>query len=130
MDIDKDPKDRKYKMIGKTLFGFAHGDRVNPKTLPLTRPADVPEKWRHEIFREVHTGHKHKEKRIAYVAVDENKGVRVRGLPSLSSTDAWHFKEGYVEGVRGAELYLWSHNYGFRGLLPHIVQPEELKDAA
>jgi hypothetical protein len=35
-------------------------------------------------------------------------GVVVRTLMSLSSTDAWHFRKGYVGNQRAAEAYLYD----------------------
>ena len=46
---------------------------------------------------------------------DTYGGVTVSVLPSLSGTDSWHYKKGYVKNNRAAEAYLWHHDDGYAG---------------
>jgi hypothetical protein len=54
-------------------------------------------------------------KETRHVSADTFGSVRVRVLPSLSGTDAWHYRKGYVGSMRAAEAYLWSYDDGYAG---------------
>lgn len=111
---DDSPRHRKYIPWGKVLLGFTHGDEEPHRDLPTIMAGEVPELWAASIHREWHLGHFHKRKEVRHVAGDTFGPVHVRILPSLSGTDAWHYRKGFVGGQRAAEAYLWSRD-GYEG---------------
>lgn len=136
--VDNNPFPRKYHLFGTSLIGWTHGDQEKSDDLPVTMALEVPDLWAKAKHREIHTGHYHKiaKKEIsgrtsrifksaegAVVdfaserSMDENtiNSVVWRSLPSLSATDAWHARRGYVKGPRAAQCYLYDRDYGYAG---------------
>lgn len=111
--VDDGPKERKYVHYGTSLLGFTHGDEEKHSDLPTIMAGEVPDMWAGSSHREWHLGHFHKKKETRFSAGDTHTGVPVVVLPSLSGTDKWHYKKGYVNNRRAAVAYLWSHKYGY-----------------
>lgn len=112
IDVDVEPKSRKYFAYGRTLIGFTHGDEEKHDSLPLIMAGGEKEMWFNSDYREWHLGHFHKSKETKYLSSDTFGPVRVRILPSLSGTDKWHYAKGYVGGHQSAEAYLYSKARG------------------
>jgi hypothetical protein len=113
--VDAAPTTRKYIEYGVTLLGFDHGDIVKPEKLPNLMAAEQREAWGRVQYTEWLTGHYHKVKEQQFTSADTHGGTVVRTLPSLSGTDAWHYRNGFVHGRRAAEAYLYSHTNGYVG---------------
>ncbi len=105
--VDVSPAARKYVRYGASLLGFVHGNGIPTRDLPLIMARERPKDWAQCTTREWHTGHLHQER------VTEKLGVRVRILPSLCGTDAWHSEAGYVGNRRAAEAYLYEKTGGY-----------------
>lgn len=115
--FEDSPKPRKYVLYGKNLIGYAHGHTEPHRQLPQIMAAEVPDLWAASTVREFHLGHFHKSKVTQPVYVDDHQGCTVRVIRSLSGTDAWHARQGYVGGVRGAEAFIWRKSGGLRANL-------------
>ena len=111
--IDTRPISRKFYRYGVNLIGFTHGDEERHDALPAIMATSVPDLWAATKFREWHTGHFHKRKEVRYVAADSHGETVVRTLRSLSGTDSWHYRKGYI-GLRAAEAFLYSRELGPR----------------
>lgn len=109
------PRLRKYYEYGSNMILYTHGSEEKPASLPILMATEEPEMWARTRFREAHTGHQHRRKETQFVGVDEQNGVRVRVLGSLAGTDAWHFGQGYTQGWKAAEGFVWSHAEGLVG---------------
>lgn len=120
VEIDTSPMSRKYIRFGNTLIGLAHGDEESWQSLPSIMASEERDAWAKAKYCEWHVGHFHKQKQIQYNAGDTFNSVVVRVLPSLSGTDAWHYRKGYVKTPRAAESYLWTKD---RGLDSFLVSP-------
>lgn len=122
---------RQYYSYGLNLIGYTHGSEEKPGALPLLMATEAPELWAESKYREWHIGHLHKKKETQFVGVDEYQGVRVRIMSSLAGTDAWHYSQGYTQGWKAAEAYLWGKETGLVGQFsanlpgPLVVQWEE-----
>lgn len=112
VDIDYRPISRKYVEHGVNLIGFTHGNEEKHKDLPMLMLRENQKTIADKKFMEFHLGHFHKEKRMDYKSSDEEMGVVVRYLRSLSSADFWHFKNGYVNNIKGGEAFIWSDTDG------------------
>lgn len=123
--VDNSPRLRKYVPYGVNLIGYTHGDNEPLEKLPMVMPVEVPAEWAASRYREWHLGHVHKSKRMDAVAVDSHNGVRVRVIPSLSATDAWHYARGYVGEPRVAEAFIWSKTRGIRANLFSVLPLED-----
>lgn len=113
--VDSAPTTRKYIEYGATLLGFDHGDIIKPERLPNIMAAEQREAWGRVQYTEWLTGHYHKVKEQQFTSADTHGGTVVRTLPSLSGTDAWHYRNGFVHGRRAAEAYLYSRDGGYVG---------------
>lgn len=111
--VFNEPKQRKYFLYGTSLIGYTHGNREKKSELPLIMADEVPVLWAKSVFREFHIGHIHSKALTNFVPdTIESRGVRVRTIPSLSASDAWHDSKGY-RGQRSAEAYLIHRTKGF-----------------
>lgn len=106
--FDNGGKTRKFYEWGIVLLGFTHGDNEKHDRLPGLMSNEMPEAWARTQWREWHVGHKHKKATEHYLPATTHSGVVVRTLPSLTAADAWHYKKGFIGGVRSAEAYLWN----------------------
>ncbi len=109
------PRVRQYVQWGTVLLGLAHGDGAKQDKLPLLMASESPVSWGHTTHREFHIGHFHSMRETQYHAGNEHNAVRVRILPSLTTTDFWHSLNGFVAQKRAAESYLWSKKHGYLG---------------
>lgn len=94
--INNAPTARKYYKFGNSLLAFTHGDSEKQESLPLTMANECKNDWASTTQRFWICGHYHRE------IVKDIQGVRVFILPSLSSPDSWHSKNGYVGVIRGS----------------------------
>lgn len=118
--VDNRPTTRKYLEWGLVMLGFDHGDKIKHDDLPLQMATDEPQMWGRTRFREIHVGHLHK------VGLLEKKGVRVRILPSLCSSDAWHVQNGFTGNIRSAEAYVWDRERGLIASFTHIANTQKV----
>lgn len=107
--VDNRPLLRKLYTFGSVAITFTHGDKGKRKDYPLMMATESRKEWGNAQFCEIHTGDKHQ------VRLEEQYGVRVRILPSLCASDAWHSGAGYVGNVRSAEAYMWNRDEGLIG---------------
>lgn len=110
--VDHGPLVRKYVRYGCNLIGYTHGDKVKAQKLPLVMATERPKDWAETTCREWHTGHLHTSKSFETMTCDEHAGVKVRTVPSLCGTDAWHAENGYIGNTRSAEAYVYDKDYG------------------
>lgn len=103
--VDKDVRPRKYVEFGKCLVGFAHGDKEKENIYGIMQN-EVGEAWGRTMFHEFHLSHRHKEES------NEKNGVLVKRLPSVSGTDIWHCRLGFIGSIRKTQSYLWDANRG------------------
>ena len=68
--------------------------------------------WAATRFHEWMIGHWHYKKETRYTAGDTMNGVSVRILPSLSGTDSWHAKKGYIGEQKRSESFLYDEQDG------------------
>jgi hypothetical protein len=121
--FDNGPAQRKYYRYGKTLLGFTHGNNEKIADLPGLMSVERSEDWALSTCREFHIGHFHHGKKREPITVEDMKGCTVRWLRSLSASDSWHHKKGFVGTQRSAEAFLWRKSGGFAG--HHVTAPVE-----
>lgn len=110
--IDNSLPLRKYKRYGRCLIGFTHGDEEKRVMLPMLMASEAKQLWAETTFHEFHIGHTHRKKEEKFLPLDEINGVRLRVIPSLAEADYWHYRKGFVTGIRAAEGYLWHKTKG------------------
>lgn len=110
--VDNAPKPRKYYRYGSNLIGYTHGNEEKVLDLPVIMASEVPQLWAETKYREWHLGHIHQKKEIKWISTQEHKGTTIRYMRSLSGTDAWHNKKGYINNVRAGEGFIWNKDNG------------------
>ena len=80
--------------------------------------------WSDTIYHEWHVGHVHRKKNVTYTVIDdktrlltEDLGVTVRYLSSLTGTEEWHHKKGFVGVIKAADGFIWNDE---TGLIAHL----------
>lgn len=103
---------RQYVEYGNNLLCFHHADLV-PKTNDLARLAatERPREWGRCGHKMVFTGHLHATK------VEEDRGFTRFQLPSLSGTDRWHHRHGYIGNKKQLAAVLVDKHSGVFGTL-------------
>lgn len=112
--VNNGPKLRKYYRYGLNSFQFTHGNEEKHESLGLIFASEEQDLWAATKFRFAQLGHYHKNKKINYVSVDEHQGFQVQTLPSLSGSDAWHYKKGY-KSLHQAKAFLFDKETGPAG---------------
>lgn len=113
--IDSSEMPRKCIEYGCNLLGYTHGNEEKHSSLPAIMAGAWPQEWARTVHREWKIGHYHKVRETHYSSAETIDGVLVRVLPSLCGTDSWHFKKGYVGGMRAAQAFLYSKQKGYAG---------------
>jgi len=99
--FDVEYAERKVVVYGNNFFGFEHGD-VTKKNTPLVYATEFSQEWGLTKYRTCFTGHFHSKKTIEYITENEHNGFAVKHLPSLCSSDYWHYHNKFVGAKRQA----------------------------
>jgi len=121
ISFDLGANQRKYIHYGNTLIGFTHACDEKMDDLPLIMAKEERKLWAEAVYHQWHVGHFHKKKETKYIAGDTFNGVSVVILPSLTATDSYHYRNGWVSPTRAAEAYLWSIDRGLSDTMIHCI---------
>lgn len=99
--FDVEYAERKVMVYGHNFFAFEHGD-VTKKNTALVYATEFPISWGGTKYRTCYTGHFHSKKTIEYITENEHNGFSIKHLPSLCSTDYWHYHNKYIGSKRQA----------------------------
>lgn len=120
VSVNNGASPRKYYRFGDVLLGFTHGSEEKEASLPLLMATDIESKpmWSQTKYHEWHIGHIHRKKNVKYTVLDKSRtlhedlGVTVRYLSSLTGTEEWHHKKGFVGSLKAAEAFIWNDKAG------------------
>lgn len=99
-------------VFGNNMVMYDHGE-VKPQDYPLIMATEYPEDFSKTKFREVHTGHLHKE------MINEYRGIKVRFLPSLAKESDWEKLQ--YKHIRQAQALVWHKEHGLIDILQYNV---------
>jgi hypothetical protein len=99
--FDVEYAERKVVVYGHNFFAFEHGD-VSKKNTALVYATEFPLSWGNTAYRTCYTGHFHSKKTVEYTTENEHNGFSIKHLPSLCSTDYWHYHNKYTGSKRQA----------------------------
>jgi len=117
---------RKYYQFGKVLLGYTHGSEEKEGSLPMIMANDYESKplWSETTYHEWHVGHIHRKRDVKYTAIldkarvtNEDLGVTVRYLSSLTGTEEWHHKKGFIGATKAADGFIWNDETGLLAIL-------------
>lgn len=112
--VDSSPSPRKYCAFESTLLGFTHGNEEKHDQLPNLMATERPKEWAGAICREWVLGHMHRSRQWITKPIDSHAGTVIRVLQTITGTDSWHHRKGYV-GTRQAAEALYYDRHGFSG---------------
>jgi len=119
--VNNGHKSRKYYQYHDCSLLLAHGDEEKEADLPNLFAVEQPRLWADTLFREIRLGHRHRKLETKYRSATEYKGVVVRYIRSLSATDAWHYRKGFVGSMRGAEAFIWGRGEGVIAQFANVI---------
>jgi len=124
VNINNGASPRKYYRYGNLLLGLTHGSEEKEASLPMLMATDVESKpiWSETKFHEWHIGHIHRKRTVTYDInksrpLNEDLGVTIRYLSSLTGTEEWHHKKGFVGATKAADAFVWNYEFG---LIAHL----------
>jgi len=103
--------ERQYMTYGNSLICITHGDGCRSADLPGIMAYEAAQEWGEAEHRMVFSGHLHHQQ------VKEHKGVMLYQMGSLSGTDRWHHRKGFVGGRRVLSAYIIDRERGCVGQL-------------
>ena len=121
VNVNNGASPRKYYRFGKVLLGLTHGSEEKEGSLPLLMASDIESKpmWSETTFHEWHVGHIHRKRDMKYsISLDKDRmtnedlGVTVRYLSSLTGTEEWHHKKGFIGAIKAGEGFIWNDEAG------------------
>jgi hypothetical protein len=99
--FDVEYAERKVVVYGHNFFAFEHGD-VSKKNTALVYATEFPISWGKTKYRTCFTGHFHSKKTVEFITENEYNGFAIKHLPSLCSTDYWHYHNKFIGSKRQA----------------------------
>lgn len=111
ISVDNSIDTYKTYRYGQNLIMYHHGDKIGARNYALILADEAGKDWGETKFREVHVGHFHKE-----MILDEQRGVKVRHLPSLSKENDYERGEGYRH-LAQAQALVWNFSRGLTNIL-------------
>jgi hypothetical protein len=119
VEVDIEPRERKYLTYGNTMFGYTHGENISDsrvKELPGLFLTEAPREMVASTNRaEWILAHRHREQEFMLRGTDSHMGCTIRWMLSLSATDAWHNQKIFVGNTRAAEVMWYDKEQGFKG---------------
>lgn len=109
--VDNSHASRKATRWGNNGFYLLHGDKIKPARRPLLFATEYPEIFTQCENRTVFSGHLHS-RRTDVNMLSEEYGIVQRQMSSLSDSDAWHEKSGYVLNKRIGSVLLYDSETG------------------
>lgn len=124
VNINNGASPRKYYRYGNLLLGLTHGSEEKESSLPLLMATDIESKpmWSETKFHEWHLGHIHRKRTVQYDInksrlLNEDLGVTIRYLSSLTGTEEWHHKKGFIGSTKAGDAFIWNYEFG---LVAHL----------
>jgi len=119
VEVINSPNPRWFHGYGKNALMIYHGEMNHkPERLMLTFSTECdPEIWAHATHAEILSGHFHARSTKVLPTVAEERGIILRCLPGLTSTDAWHAanQQGYKHS-RASTLLMYRRSGGLAAL--------------
>lgn len=114
VEVFNSAKLRKYYKYGKVAIQLSHGNEEKHAELGQIFATEEKQMWADTDFHFCQIGHFHKNKTLKFVSIDEFQGFQVQTIPSLSGTDAWHYKKGY-NSMKQGKCFVFHPTKGLKG---------------
>ncbi len=113
IEVDNDANWRKARLWGNLLVAWTHDASGGKEKATVNMlPQYWPKMWGKSVYREWHTGHKHKANETKYSPTVGVGGIVIKQLAALSKIDAWHYQNGFVDAVPACNSFIWTKDKG------------------
>lgn len=113
VEIDMEPRTRKYHEYGRNLFGFDHGEKIVERELPGLMAFECRDILAGKVCLEWFLGHHHRAKRSVVLPEEDTQlGCSINWIPSLCGADSFLYEQAYIKGGRAARAYVYSKDHG------------------
>lgn len=103
--VDNSKTYRKYHLWNNIFHAMTHGNEEKKSTLPSVMAVEEPVMWGKSTYREILTGHYHKQATVIHL-IDEKHGIVERYIPSIGDSDDWHSLKAFIGNNRVAEALI------------------------
>jgi hypothetical protein len=125
VEVVNEPAPRKYYRWGQTLILNAHGNEEKESSYLALMASECPKDFGECAYKEVHLGHLHKQgMKHMHSTQNEDLGVIIQRMSSLSGKDLWHAQKGYGS-VPGLDSFVYHREGGrIAHLTPRVLLSE------
>lgn len=113
--INTDSRFRQYIRYGVSLIGLSHNERTQDITKIMAAESGVD--WGETKYKMFLMGHLHKAQLL-----EDDYGVDIRRLPSVSSASAWTASQGYCGTNKMSQSFVFDKNKGLIEIMNTIVE--------
>lgn len=103
---------RKYFRFGNSAFMLSHEFGNKEKDLPVIFAIENAKDFAESKYKYVLSGHIHSRKETMYTGTSEQYGIVHKVMPSLSSTDAWHYENLFIANQKSCIGLVVNSKYG------------------
>lgn len=121
--VDNTNSPRKYYKWQNVLLMSTHGSEEKLHNLVPLISSEARQLWGTTKYCEVLTGHLHTQRQLIQM-LDEDHGIVIRYMPSLSGADNWHILKGYLGNNRGGLSMLYDGESGW--LASHFADLDQV----
>ncbi len=123
VNVDISPRIRKAYQWGKNSIFFDHGE-IKPEKIVNILSTEFPKEWCEAEWRECHAAHLHKKMEMIFTTADTYGSLIYRRIPSLTGTDSWHYRSGFICSPKAAQSFEWDKYEGQIGQYNHNLKGE------
>lgn len=105
-------RDREYILYGDNMIGLDHGDGAKMSDIPLLMAAEEPNMWGKARHRYMIRHHQHHWNKTQFLVGKDFPGITVQYTRSLSASDDWHQKKGYVGAPQAIDSFIFHPEFG------------------
>lgn len=103
---------RKYFRYGTSAFMLSHEFGNKEKDLPVLFAIENPKDFAECKYKFVLSGHIHSKKETMFAGTHEQYGILHKVMPSMSSTDKWHYENMFVGNQKSCIALVINSKYG------------------
>lgn len=104
--------DREYIQYGTSMIGLDHGDGAKTADIINIMASESPRMWGGTVYRYFVRHHVHHFSKREFLSGKDFPGATVLTMRSLSPSDPWHEKMGYVGAPQAIDTLIFDKRYG------------------
>ena len=104
--------DREYVRYHQNMIGLDHGDGAKIADIPQIMAAEEPKMWGETLHRYMVRHHLHHWQKRQPLIGKDFPGVTINYMRSLSRSDDWHRKMGYIGAPQAIDAFIYHPDFG------------------